>query len=352
MRLKLKKLQVLFLKKKLRFAIVLVITVILFLSEFIISIVSKSVALSADAGFMIADIIATTIALLVVIRSRKPTLRSTFGYVRAEIIATLLNSVLLSALCFEMIKQSISRILKPDKLKHINMIISVSSIGLIINIINIFIIKYLPMFITTNVNSSTFSRAVDIKKEESTNGMYESHCSSSSSIHSICDNESKVEANSDTLSLNGGENKALRNKISEHRKSYGLIINFAADLLGSLTTLISALISKYYGDRSWTVYIDPSLTICISLMVIVSGICAIRKSAFLLMEVVPKQICIKTIIDDIMTNIPQIEQIHDIHIWQLVNKRMLATMHVIVKSISDEADYMNILSTLSKLIST
>jgi cobalt-zinc-cadmium efflux system protein len=82
-----------------RVALVLVLTVVVAFAQVIGAVLSGSLALFADAGHMVLDSSGVGLVLVATTLARRPaTQRRTFGWQRAEILATLLNAALLLGL--------------------------------------------------------------------------------------------------------------------------------------------------------------------------------------------------------------------------------------------------------------
>ena len=82
-----------------RLLIVLAISSTIFIAEIVVGLLSNSLALLADAGHVFADIVATALALgAIQLASRPATGKRTFGFYRFEILAAVLNAVLLFAI--------------------------------------------------------------------------------------------------------------------------------------------------------------------------------------------------------------------------------------------------------------
>jgi cobalt-zinc-cadmium efflux system protein len=80
--------------------------------------VSGSLVLLADAAHMAADAAGVGLSLLaVVFASRPATLRRTFGYARAEILAAVVNAVVLFGISVFVISQAISRLVTPTSVE-------------------------------------------------------------------------------------------------------------------------------------------------------------------------------------------------------------------------------------------
>ncbi len=82
-----------------RLTTVLVISCGILVAEIVVGIQANSLALLADAGHVFADIVGTSLALIAVSLARRPATRQrSFGFYRFEIVAAVLNAVLLFAI--------------------------------------------------------------------------------------------------------------------------------------------------------------------------------------------------------------------------------------------------------------
>src|SRR5947207_3244844 len=79
-----------------RLTIVLAVTTVYFLAEVIGGFITGSLALLADSGHMLADVLGLAMALGAIRFARRPaTAGKTYGFYRAEILAALVNSIAL-----------------------------------------------------------------------------------------------------------------------------------------------------------------------------------------------------------------------------------------------------------------
>lgn len=82
-----------------RLPVVLVISSTIFVAEVAVGFMSNSLALLAEAGHVFADVVGTALSLgAIELASRPTTNRRTFGFYRFEILAAVLNAVLLFAI--------------------------------------------------------------------------------------------------------------------------------------------------------------------------------------------------------------------------------------------------------------
>lgn len=97
-----------------RLKVVLVVTATVMVVEVVGAFVSGSLALLADAGHMATDAAAVLLALgASYVATLRPGPRSTFGYHRAEILAALLNALVLLGVCTYLAYAGISRLADP-----------------------------------------------------------------------------------------------------------------------------------------------------------------------------------------------------------------------------------------------
>lgn len=104
-------------------------------------ILSGSLSLISDALHNFSDTVALVISFFAVrLSKRKNTEAQTFGYKRAEILAALFNACALVVVSVFLFKEAFSRFSHPHQINSVLML-SVASIGLIANIISVFLLK-------------------------------------------------------------------------------------------------------------------------------------------------------------------------------------------------------------------
>jgi cobalt-zinc-cadmium efflux system protein len=116
-------------------SIVLVLTAVYMVAEVLGGWWTGSLALLADAGHMLADVAALALALMAVWFGARPATSSkTFGYHRLEILAALINGVVLVLISLFIFYEAYDRWAAPPVVKSTQMIL-VASGGLLINIV-------------------------------------------------------------------------------------------------------------------------------------------------------------------------------------------------------------------------
>jgi cobalt-zinc-cadmium efflux system protein len=97
-----------------RLKVVLSVTAVVVVVEVVGAFVSGSLALLADAGHMLTDAAAVGLALSAsYVASLPPTSRRTFGLHRTEILAALLNAVVLLGVCGYLAVEGVRRVMHP-----------------------------------------------------------------------------------------------------------------------------------------------------------------------------------------------------------------------------------------------
>jgi len=123
----------------------LVATLVLTGSFLIVEVVGAlwtgSLALFADAGHMLADVAAIALALFAVwIAARPPTPAKTYGYFRAEVLAALLNALVLLIVSGAILLESYARLLAPSPVLGGPML-AIAAVGLGVNLAGAALLK-------------------------------------------------------------------------------------------------------------------------------------------------------------------------------------------------------------------
>jgi cobalt-zinc-cadmium efflux system protein len=119
----------------------LVITASYCLVEFAGGIFTNSLALLSDAGHMLSDVAALSLSLFAIrLAQVPPTANKTFGYHRVEILAALVNALLLWVIVVLIFLEAFHRFLAPPPVKSIGMI-AVASVGLGVNLVSLFVLN-------------------------------------------------------------------------------------------------------------------------------------------------------------------------------------------------------------------
>ncbi len=120
----------------------LLVTAVIMVAEVAGGILSGSLALLADAGHMLTDVLALIVAFAAVTLGRRPAdTRRTYGYKRLEILAALANSVALVAVSGSILFEAYERWREPVQV-HLPTMAAVASLGLGANLLSLWLLGH------------------------------------------------------------------------------------------------------------------------------------------------------------------------------------------------------------------
>ncbi len=126
-------------KKKL--ALVFGFTLLYLIAEVIGGLLTRSLALLADAGHMLTDVAGLGLALFAIRFAERPaTPERTYGYYRVEILAAVINAVVLIGISLYILYEAYERFRNPPEVQSGAMLI-VAAIGLVVNIAGMLILR-------------------------------------------------------------------------------------------------------------------------------------------------------------------------------------------------------------------
>ena len=119
--------------------------------------------------------------------------------------------------------------------------------------------------------------------------------------------------------LHGGDRENLNLR--------GAAIHVVGDLLGSLAAIVAALVILWFD---WPP-IDPLLSVLVALLILRSAWSLLRKSAHILLEGKPDWLNIKDMREHLVQTVPELRNVHHVHVWSLTPQNLLLTMHAEVR---------------------
>lgn len=225
-------------------------------AEAVGGVVTGSLALLADAGHMLSDSFSLGLALFAVtIAARPATSKRTFGYKRAEILAALVNGILLVLVSVWVVYEAIGRLNDPVEILGGGML-AIAVLGLLINVAAFLV-----------------------------------------------------------LWKGGGESLNVK----------AALRHVLGDLLGSVGVILAAGVILLTG---WSP-IDPIVSILISLLIAASAWSVLKESVHVLLEAAPEGIDTDEV-GQAMAAMPGVEQVHDLHIWQITSGFPALSAHILV----------------------
>lgn len=355
----------------LRLGCMLSMTFVYFLVELIVGQITNSIALTADSFHMLSDALALLIGLFTVIISKRKTTKNTFGWVRAEVLGPLINSIFLASICLSMVIEAVKRLIKTEEIEDVNLLLYVGITGLLINLIGLFLFGHghghshsVPKF-----------EEADSDEEIDLDELKQIKCIEHTSVVIPGDGVKPPENDHTNLTeqnplvkLNGKasqKEKTIKKRVrsnSPNKKSRchilskeanmnmkAVFLHVLADALGSVIVILSALLNKYKEklplNQELIDKIDPILSILSVALILSSALPLAKESALILLQTVPKEIEVKQLKQDLVNKISGVSSVHELHIWSLSGRKIIATAHV---TCHNTEEYMEIAAKIKK----
>jgi cobalt-zinc-cadmium efflux system protein len=241
-----------------RLQIALSITALFTLVEVVGGIITRSLALLADAGHMLTDSMALALAVFAfAISSRPPDHKRSFGYHRVQILAAFVNGLTLIAIVVWILIEAVQRLLAPPQVAGETMLY-VAIAGLFVNVASFWV-------------------------------------------------------------LHGGDQDNLNMR--------GAALHVLSDLLGSVATIAAAIVIILTG---W-MPIDPILSLVVAALIFRSALYVVSRSAHILLEGTPEWLDVGDIRRRLAATVPEVTDVHHVHVWGLTQERLMLTMHVVLE---------------------
>ncbi len=260
--------------KKLLFTILL--NIFITAAQTVGGLLSGSLSLLSDALHNFSDVISLLISYIADLYSKKEaSLKRTFGYKRAEIIAAFINSATLIIIAFYLIYEAIKRFLNPQEIES----------GLVI---------WLALL---------------------------------------------------AIAANGFSVLLLKKESKENMNMRSAYLHLFTDMSASIAVLIGGLLMKYYN---WF-WVDSTLTILIAIYLLIMGYDLLKSSFKVLMLFTPDALNLDKISESI-TQIPEIKNVHHIHIWQLNERETHLEAHIDFQKDIRISEFDIILNRIEKIL--
>jgi cobalt-zinc-cadmium efflux system protein len=240
---------------KLRTAFLL--TIVILAVEVAGGLLSNSLALLADAGHVLTDVVALGLAWFAARQAERPAdVGNTYGYHRTGILIALINAATLIAIVIYIAAEAVQRFQNPQTVTPILMF-AAASVGIFLNLFIGF-----------------------------------------------------------TLRAEGGTNLNVR----------AAMLHVFGDVGASAAVVVAGLIilaTRWYPA-------DPLLSLAIAVLIAKGAWDVLRDTLGILMEATPAHVNVAQLVRDMM-RIPEVEDVHDLHIWSLAGGMPLLTAHVQVE---------------------
>jgi len=124
--------------------------------------------------------------------------------------------------------------------------------------------------------------------------------------------------------------RLLRKGSGESLNVEGAYLEVVADLVGSVGVIVAALIIQTTG---WS-YADPLFGAAIGLFILPRAWRLARKAIRVLVQTAPEHLDLEALAAD-LGGLPEVIDVHDLHVWTLTSDMDVATVHLMVKDGTD-----------------
>lgn len=319
--------------KRLKTAVALCLTFMLV--EVVGGYLAGSLAVMSDAAHLMADLASFAVAIVAAYLSARPsTPQHTYGLKRTESLAALFSMVTLAILSVGLALEASRRIYyltrentSSDLHEHDvdgRLMSGIATIGVVVNLALAAVLgenhTHLPGGGGHDHDHSHGHGHHDDNDHDEEHGHHFSR-RSSSQIHS---NEVLPEDEVHVQNENPKRNVNLE----------AAYLHVMADLAQSVAVLIAGLIIWWKPD--WKI-VDPIATILFSCLVFWSTIGVIRSAICVLLEEVPPHVSWQ-IIHDAVESIPNVTDLHDLHVWSISHGINAMSVHVRAIHAKDSSD--------------
>lgn len=312
------------------------------------------------------------------------------GWQRAEILGALVNGVFLIALCVSIFLEAIQRFVEPQNISNPLLIVGVGSAGLASNIIGLFLFHEHGH--GHSHGSEDQDSAIDVS-DDLESIMPESQVRAAIAAHDhAAHSHGRKRSHSHSMSsediyVHPAQNRAAIQDLAGGRRASGsserdpllgtadhsrhnhakpkdtagagghghdhanmnmraVFLHVLGDALGNIGVIATGLF-VHFTTFSWRFYSDPVISLVITMIILSSAIPLCKSASLILLQVAPPGILVDDIKDDIQS-IEGVASVHELHVWQLSDTKMVASVHVRIES--DQAGYMQIATDIKKCL--
>ena len=262
-------------KNKKILKVVLILTSAYFVIQIVVGFKIGSLALISDAGHMLIDVAGIVMGLVAISFTQKPASPTrTYGFYRAEILASFLNSLFLILLSLFILFEAYQRIIHPVQVSGLPIII-IASIGLAINLA---VIRLLP------------------KTRMKGESLQDRHYSGKSNVRE-----------------------------EENMNIHGVYLEVFADAIGSAGVIVAGIIIQITGFY----LADPLISIGIAAFILPRTWLLLKRAIHILIEGAPSHLCHEQIKNAIL-GLKAVSGVFDLHIWTITSGIHALSAHVVI----------------------
>jgi len=297
----------------------ILLTIVLFLSKIFIGYKQNSLSLISGSFHLISDIAALVIGYSALrFAEQRVDGKYTFGVVRAEVLGATVNAIFLIAICFSLTVESLKRLIVPDQVENPEPVLIVGIIGLFINSVGLFLFRC--------KNCSCRQK----KKKQPNKVVRYKKFSTDLKTEDSSSQSSRSDATDDEVAL-------LEQKVVVHANlSYQLniqavFLHILQHIFVILVVITSALVIMY-AKGGWTAYVDPVLSLVVVVLILKTSVPLLKECLLIFMQTVPANLQLERLRSKLLSYVPEVIGIHELHIWQLAGDEVVGSVHIVFRS--------------------
>ncbi|WFW29853.1 MAG: cation diffusion facilitator family transporter [Wolbachia endosymbiont of Menacanthus eurysternus] len=126
----------------------------------------------------------------------------------------------------------------------------------------------------------------------------------------------------------------LHSKCRSNINIRSVILHVTGDILSSLVAIFASVVIMFTG---WQI-VDPLLSIFVNLILLNSVYKILKNSCHILLEGTPKGISVDKIKNEIIFKLPEVMDVHHVHVWSLSDNYFIITMHARIRQSVQHTD--------------
>jgi len=318
--------------KQIAFVFVGLITFLYVLAELSVAVWIHSLVLLSDGFHNLSDVISLYIAYWAAkATNREQSDEMSYGWSRTEIVGGLTNGCFLLSLCLYVVLEAIPKFIQPVAIEGGIYFIIIAATGLAINTVGTIVFK-----ITGNSHGHSHSHSHSHKHGSS---------NSQNGGGQIQFNDGKKEKKHS----HGHDHDIMHEKKKKYEKKkdlnvHAVFLHYLGDAFSSLLVL-GAGVMLHFFDGAWKNYIDPVSSLLIVSLMLFTTVPLVKRCSMILLQSTPDHIPMSEIRNR-LSNIEGIINMHDFHVWQLIDGMVISSVHV---AITEGADFSKIVEEIRKV---
>ena len=297
---------------------------------------------------------------------------------RAETLGALINGVFLVALCMSIFLEAIQRFVEPQEVSHPILIVVVGCCGLASNFLGMVLLhehetpepeaSHIPETVSTQDEVRWLGKARTLSQISVHPTALRADIIAAGQFLPVLERGEQDTENTLLLPGQSAAGRVARTDLHDdhiHTRNdgkgtgsgkdlnmTGVFLHVLGDAVGNIGVIVSALFI-WLTDVDWRFYADPTVSVLITLVILHSAIPLCTAASRILLEAVPEHINIDEIKQDI-TSLPGVADCHALHVSQLSDSNVIATVHIEVdyKVVQDNHEqYMQLASSIRDCLS-